>query len=69
MEKDEEVKVKDSDLGAILTKVVALIIGIGIFVGDKYMHLLEPTLGMEIYGAIAMVALGYTPNFNAMFKK
>jgi hypothetical protein len=65
---DDEI-VKKEDLGDIVTRIISLLIGMGLFFSDKILHKIEPSLGMEVYGAIAMVALGYTPNIQGMFKK
>jgi hypothetical protein len=41
-----------------LTRVVALIVGIALFVSDRYLHMVDPPVDTMIYGVIASIAMG-----------
>lgn len=41
-----------------ITRAIALVIGMGLFITDKYMHMIDPPLDMIVYGFFATVALG-----------
>ena len=66
---DEDAHDEKLDLEHIVTRAVALVIGLGLFVSDKIMHLIDPSLGMEVYGTIGLVALGYAPSLGGLFSK
>ena len=41
-----------------ITRIIALVLGVGLFVTDKYMHMVDPPIDMMVYGFFATVALG-----------
>jgi len=46
------------DFMNIIIRVVALVLGLIVFVTDKYMHLLDPPLSDGVYMAIGAIAMG-----------
>ncbi len=56
--KEEEDIADSRDFVDTVTRVVALVVGIALFISDRYLKVIDPPIEMWIYGVIASVAMG-----------